>query len=59
MDKEDNRSFFTKFKQTYEKERYLNLKNFEKKAISKLRLSSGKLAFATGKWCKIKKGKTL
>ena len=29
IDDEDNRTFFTELKQTYEKERYLNLKNFE------------------------------
>ena len=29
IDNEENRSFFTELKQTYEKQRYLNLKNFE------------------------------
>ena len=53
---EDHRSFFTVLKQTYEKERYLNLKNFEiQNALSKLRLSPDKLAVVTGKWYKIKK----
>ena len=53
---EDNRSFFTELKQTYEKERYANLKNFEiQNALSKLRLSSNKLAVVTGKWYSIKK----
>ena len=43
-------------KQSYEKERYLNLKNFEiRNALSQLRLSANKLAVVTGKWCKIKK----
>ena len=56
IDNEDNRSFFTELKQTYEKERYLNLKNFEiRNALSKLRLSSNKLAVVTGKWYKINK----
>ena len=56
IDNEDNRSFFTELKQTYEKERYLNLKTFEmRNALSKLRLSSNKLAVFIGKWHKIKK----
>ena len=56
IDNEDNRSFFTELKQTYERERYLNLKNFEiRNALFKLRLSSNKLAVVTGKWYKIKK----
>ena len=60
IDNEENRSFFTELKQTYEKERYLNLKNFEiRNALSKLRLSSNKLAVATGKWYKINKEKRL
>ena len=43
IDNEDNRNFFTELTQTYEKERYLNLKNFEtRNALSKLRLSSNK-----------------
>ena len=55
-DNEDDRSFFTELKQTYEKERYLNLKKFEiRNALSKLRLSSNKLAVLIGKWHKIKK----
>ena len=38
-----------------EKERYLNLKNFEiRNALSKLRLSSRKLAVITRKWYKIR-----
>ena len=59
IDNEDNnRSFFTELKQSYEKERYLNLKNFEiRSSLSKLRLSSNKLAVVTGKWYKIKKKK--
>ena len=53
---EDNRSFFTELKQTYEKERYANLKNFEiQNALSKLRLSSNKLTVVPGKWYSIKK----
>ena len=45
IDNEENRSFFTELKQTYEKERYLNLKNFViRNALPKLRLSSNKLA---------------
>ena len=56
IDNEDNRSFFTELKQTYEKERYLNLKNFEiRNALFKLKHSSNKLAVVTGKWYKIKK----
>ena len=56
VDNKDNRSFFTQLKQTYDKERYLNFKNFEiQRAMSKLRLSSNKLAVVTGKWYKIKK----
>ena len=56
IDNEDNRSFFTELKQAYEKKRYLNLKNFEtRNALSKLRLSSNKLAVVIGKWYKIKK----
>ena len=56
IENEDNRSFFTELKQTYGKERYLNMKNFEiRNVISKLRLSSNKLAVVTGKWYKIKK----
>ena len=52
---EDNRSFFIELKQTYEKEGYLNLKNFEiQNALSK-RLSSNKLVVFTGKWFRIKK----
>ena len=55
-DNVENKSFFTEIKQTYEMERYLNLKNFEiRKAISRLRLSSHKLAIVTGKWYKIEK----
>ena len=43
-------------KQTYEKERYLNLNNFEiQNAPFKLRLSSNTLAVVTGRWYKIKK----
>ena len=43
IDNEENRSFFTKLKQTCEKERYLNLKNSEiLNALSKIRLSSNK-----------------
>ena len=53
---DNNRSFFTELKQSYEKERYLNLKNFEiRNSLSKLRLSSNKLAVVTGKWYKINK----
>ena len=60
IDNEEKRSFFTELKQTYEKERYLNLKNFEiRNALSKLRLSSNKLAVVTGKWYKINKEKRL
>ena len=56
VDNNENTSFFTKLKQTYEMERYLTLKNFEaRKAISKLRLSSHKLAIVTGKWYRIEK----
>ena len=56
IENEDNRSFFTELKETYGKERYLNMKNFEiRNVISKLRLSSNKLAVVTGKWYKIKK----
>ena len=55
-DNEDNWSFFIELKKTYKKERYLNLKKFEKRnAIPKPRLSSNKLAFVTEKWYKIKK----
>ena len=46
-DNEDNRSFFSELKQTYKKERYLNL--------TKPRLSSSKLAVVIGKWYIIKK----
>ena len=57
---DNNRSFFTELKQSYEKERYLNLKNFEiRNSLSKLRLSSNKLAVVTGKWYKINKEKRL
>ena len=60
INNEENRSFFSKLKQTYEEERYLNLKNFEiRNALSKLRLSSNKLAVVTGKWYKINKEKRL
>ena len=56
IDNKDNRSFFTELKQTYEKERYVNLKNFEIQfALSKLRLSSNTLAVVTGKWYRFKK----
>ena len=52
----ENKSFYTELKQTYEMERYLNLKNLEiRKAISRLRLSAHKLAIVTGKWYKIEK----
>ena len=38
IENEDSRSFFTELKQTYEKGRYLNLKNFEiRNAISRLK----------------------
>ena len=60
IDNEDTRSFFIELKQTYEKERYLNLINFEiSNALSTLRLSSNKLPFVTEKWDKIKKEKRL
>ena len=40
IDNEDNRNFFTELKQTYEKERYLNLDNFEiQNVLSKIKLS--------------------
>ena len=56
IDNEDNRSFFTELKQTYEKEGYVNLKNFKiQNALYKLRLSSNKLAVVTGKCYRIKK----
>ena len=56
LDDENNKCFFTKIKQKHEKERYLSLKNFEiRQAISKLRLSSHKLAIVIGKWYKIEK----
>ena len=56
VDNSENKSFFTEIKQTYDMERYLNLKNFEiRRAISRLRLSSHKLAIVTGKWYKIEK----
>ena len=50
-DNEDNRSFFSELKQTYKKERYLNL--------TKPRLSSSKLAVVIGKWYIIKKENSL
>ena len=41
---------------THEKERYLGLGNIEiRNALSKLRLSSLKVAIVTGKWFKTKK----
>lgn len=56
VDNSENKSFFTEIKRTYDMERYLNLKNFEiRRAISRLRLSSHKLAIVTGKWYKIEK----
>ena len=57
IDNEENRSlFFTELKQTYEKERHLNLKNFEiRNVLSKLKLTSNKLAVVAGKWYKINK----
>ena len=56
IDNEDNRSFFTELKQTYERERYLNLKNFEiRNALFKLRLPSNKLAVVTGKCIRLRK----
>ena len=54
IDNKYNRIFFAELKQTYEKERYVNLKNFEvQNALSKLRLSSNKLTVVTGKWYRI------
>ena len=57
IDNEENRSlFFTELKQTYEKERNLNLKNFEiQNVLSKLKLTSNNLAVVAGKWYKINK----
>ena len=55
-DNKGDRSFFTELKRTYEKERYLNLNNFEiRNAPFKLRLSLNTLAVVTGRWYKIKK----
>ena len=49
---EDNNSFY-KIKQTYTKERYLNLSNFEnRRAICKLRTSTFKLGAVLAKWYK-------
>ena len=60
IDNEENRSFFTGLKQTYEKERYSNLKNLKiQNSLSQLRLSLNKLAVVTGKQCKINKEKRL
>ena len=45
---EDNKRFFVKSKQTYEKEIYLNVKNVEiRKSISKLMLLSDKLKLSS------------
>ena len=60
IDNTENQSFFTELKQDFIKERYLNLHDFEiRKAISKLRLSSHKLAIVTGKWYKIEKSQRI
>ena len=56
IDNTENKGFFTCLKDTHEKERYLGLGNMEiRNALSKLRLSSFKLAIVTGKWFKTKK----
>ena len=48
--------YITCLKDAHEKERYLDLGNMEiKNVLSKLRLSSFKLAIVTGKWFKTKK----
>ena len=53
--KTEKRGFFMHTKEKYEKERYLNIDNLEiRTALTKLRLSSYKLAVVTGKWHKIK-----
>ena len=55
IDNTENKGFFTCLKDTYEKERYLGLGNLEiTNALSKLRLSSFKLAIVTGKRFKTK-----
>ena len=60
IDNTENRGFFKCLKDAHEKERYLGLGNMEiRKALSKLRLSSSKLAIATGKWFKTKKRKRI
>ena len=59
IDNTENRGFFTCVKDKHEKERYLlRLRNMKiRNALSKLRLSSFKLAIVTGKWFKTKKKK--
>ena len=55
IDRTEERGFFMHTKEKYEKERYLNIDNLEiRTALTKLRLSSYKLAIVTGKWHKIK-----
>ena len=56
IDNTENKGFFACLKDTHEKERYLGLENMEiRNALSKLKLSSFKLAMVTGKWFKTKK----
>ena len=55
IDRTEDRGFFMRIKEKYEKERYLEINNIElRTALSKLRLSSYKLAVVTGKWNKTK-----
>ena len=52
----ENKWFFKSLKDKHEKERYLDLGNMEiTNTLSKLRLSSFKIAMVTGKWFKKKK----
>ena len=56
IDNTEKKGFFTRLKDKHEKEIYLDLRNMEiRNALSKLRLSSFKLAIVTGKWFKTKK----
>ena len=56
IDNTENKGFFTCLNDKHEKERYLDLRNVKiRTVLSKLRLSSFKLAIVTGKWFKKKK----